>query len=95
MIKINMKEGQTEFNGTLPSLVRESIILTHSIISSILPRLPEKEREAFKESMAMAWISEIGLDALKDWGLLKDFTEMDVSKLNKLLREGGDHEANG
>ena len=96
MIKIDIKEHITEFKGTLPELLEEAIILNHSLISTLLPRIKEKEdREAFKTVMSASWLGEIGVEALKDMGLLKDVTMMDVTKLGQLMKEGQGNETNG
>lgn len=96
MIKIDMKQNQTEFKGSTAQLIKETIILTHSIITSLLPKLKGEDRQALKESMAMAWVGEIGLEALKEMGLLNDFTQMDLSQMAKLIKEDDGHdEANG
>ena len=96
MIKIDMKQSQTEFKGSTALLIKETIILTHSIITSLLPKLKDEDRRALKESMAMAWVGEIGLEALKEMGLLNDFTQMDLTQMEKLRKEADGHdEANG
>lgn len=96
MIKIDMKQNQTEFKGSTAQLIKETIILTHSIITSLLPKLKGEDRRALKESMAMAWVGEIGLEALKEMGLLNDFTQMDLTQMANLIKEDDGHdEANG
>lgn len=89
MIKIDIEKHETRLVGTTASLTTEFILLTHSFIDSVLPRLPEDEREAMKRAIAAAFMGEIGIKTLQEIGLVGEVTRVDASELSRLMKEDG------
>lgn len=83
MIQIDLKKKSTCMNGSLSEITTEFILLTHSFIDSVLPRMNKEARETFKCAIATAFMEELGMETLQKGGFVGEVVKVDLSKPKK------------